>query len=86
LDILSVKWKKEINKNDIVAFHCPWDQYQVSFKKVTALPGEKAPGKDYILKDGEIWVESDLIEYDSITSKDFGPLKIDLVIGKVMKT
>jgi len=67
---------------DIIVAKSPTDSTQTVCKRVIALEGQKAPTGN-VVPPGRIWIEGDN-KANSTDSRDYGPIPLALIEGKVI--
>ena len=72
-------------KQDVVITKSPMKLNSILCKRVIATAGEHAivEGQKYLVPEGHIWLEGDN-KSQSFDSRDFGPVPINLVEGRVI--
>ena len=85
--VLTTSLMRVFHQSDIIVFTHKNDQNNFSVKRIVALPGDKFQFND---ESPKITLDSDQIfvlgdnTVDSLDSKQFGPIKIDQIFGKVV--
>ncbi|CAG9310918.1 unnamed protein product [Blepharisma stoltei] len=75
---------RSLKKGDVILAENPMKPNNQLCKRVICGPGEVAEvdGQEYLVPEGHIWIEGDN-KSQSFDSRNFGPISIGLVEGKV---